>query len=177
MTASRRQFTFGALMLALSGKAHAAKPGPKLPQQQQARPTDPVPTPTPLLSPRWAVGRKGKELHVFLALENAGDPTDVIVKWGSRLGPSLTAAIAVEDRYQELAQVFDVDRRELVSRMGPRPTFAPLARNGVLEIGTYRFAWVDGLPEDAVRLTLKGETADGTFELGPQDVSWKRAET
>jgi hypothetical protein len=162
MTASRRQFTFGALMLALSGKARAS---------------DTPPSKTLALAPRYSARRVGQELLVDLSLVNQGDATEVIHRWGSRLAPGMTAVVRVDGRPTELAQVVDLDRRELVSRMGPRPQFAPLAVDATLDVGTYRFAWVDGLPEGTVQLALTVETADGMVELAAQDVTWKRVET
>jgi len=175
MTSNRRQFTFGALMLALSGKARADEPSDAPAPQAPSPPA--APSDPPALEASYEARRVGDELHIDLSLANDGEPTDLISRWGSRLGPVLVAAIAVDGEQTELARVIDVDRRELVSRVGPRPQFAPLAKGGRLDIGTYRFAWVEGWPEGEVELTLTVEATTGPVTLGPEVVTWKRAAT
>jgi hypothetical protein len=129
----RRRFTFGALLVAAAGPA-------------VARAEEPV---APRLGARWEAGQRRDVLEVKLTLQNLGpDALPYVAKYGSRLGPWLQARRVGAPEGEELAAITVVDRRELVSRMGPRPEWATLAAAGsagdTVEVGVYRFAAPEG---------------------------------
>jgi hypothetical protein len=91
---------------------------------------------------------RGDVLHIRLAILNTSDvPLDVMVELGSRPGPDLRVFLAGEGEDIELAEVTKVERREILSRMGPRPRYEALAIGGRLEVGR----WTYGLPQGADR--------------------------
>ena len=165
MTANRRQFTFGALLLAVAGPARAAgledlkKPGKKaLPQQQAASP-DPEVTPDLHIAIEPRI--EGEYLHLTVSVQNRGEPLDVMVAMGSRPGPTLTAIATIDDEALPLGDATEFDRREMMSRLGPRPEFAPLARGGTLQIKPYRLMWPKGVEQVPVAITVQVHTSAG----------------
>ena len=139
--ATRRNFTFGSLVLAMAGPTAARAGGP-------ARTAPPLEI--------GATGRReGDQLIVELTVTNpTADPIEILAGRGSGPGPWVGASIVIDDQPFELAAVFDGDRRDLISRIGPIPRWAPLAAGATESFGPYRFQWPHGVPDRAI--TLKG---------------------
>lgn len=149
---TRRDFTFGGLVLALTGATAAranqpAKAAPKLGWSHRVS------------------HRKGK-LTVHVSVTNQGDESlEVVAALGDGPGAYVSASIDIEGEPLELARVMTVDRRKvLMSRRGPIPEWRPLAQGASLELGPYEFAWPKGVPPTAVRLTADIDTINGRSE-------------
>lgn len=165
----RRRFTFGALLAAVAAPAVARQPLGEV--QAAAAPTEPPSE--PLLRPRFEVSQRGDELVIHLTLANrAPEPLSVLAKLGSRLGPQLSVHRIGAPEGELLAEVVKIDRTELVSRVGPRPTYVTLAAAGEgagaeLDVGTYRFHAPEG-PVGEVEVTLIVPSGSGALPYPPQ---------
>ncbi len=144
--ATRRSFTFGSLVLALTGPSAArASAG--------AGAAAGAETKLPSLKIDLSARRRGGLLIVDLTVENQEHaPVEIVTQLGSRPGAWLTAAISLSGERLELAPVLEGDRREMLSRVGPIPQWAPLAAGKRLRMGPYKFAWPKGVPDHAVAL-------------------------
>ena len=149
--ASRRQFTFGSLVLALTGSQAARAGGPR---QGSA--------PLPF---RWAAtsSRKGQVLTVNLTVQNTSKaPVEVVTQLGDGPGAWLSAAIDIEGETLDLAPIYEGNRRRMMmSRMGPIPQWGPLVSGAPLALGPYRFAWPKGVPTRSVALLAELESELG----------------
>ncbi len=173
--ATRRSFTLGSLVLALTGAQTARAREPQQLKPQQLKPQRRQPQPIqlqegsqpPELKIALDARHKGSHLVVELGVENLGPaPVELVVRWGSRPGVTLAAQIEVAGEPLELAAVLEGDRREFISRLGPIPEWAPLAAGKSLKMGPYRFSWPDGVPVGEVRFTghVSCESGEVTFE-------------
>jgi hypothetical protein len=140
----RRRFTFATLVALVSAPAAAHD---EIPELQQ-----PVgPSPERSLLPVFQLRRNGSELEIDLVLRNTGTaPVDVLVGVGSRPGASLV--VATEDG-EPLDEIVEVGRRDVMSRLGPVPRYAPLAAGGSIPLGTYRFRYPASRPDVSVDVT------------------------
>ena len=131
---TRRTFSFASLVFASSPAFADGRPAGAAGGVRLASAVDVTP--------------KGDVLHVRLAILNTSDaPLDVMVELGSRPGPGLRVSVVGEGEDIELAEVTKVERREIMSRMGPRPRYEALAIGGRLDVGR----WTYGLPQGADR--------------------------
>ncbi|MCA9490815.1 MAG: hypothetical protein KC621_12890 [Myxococcales bacterium] len=146
MTLSRRSFTFASLVAAMSprvaraGKrSHDAIPEVEEAQQQAAAPSD--------------VGERAFEvkvqssfaegvIEVSLHLTNVSDERiDVMSKVGSRSAGDVRILAEIDGQSTYLNHVLSqVDRREMMSRMGPLPRFEAVKPKATLVMGPYRFS-------------------------------------
>jgi hypothetical protein len=160
----RRRFSFGMLLgVGAAGSAFAGSP------TQQAS----APARGPALTGRYGAAQPShKSLEVKLFLTNtSGDKMSLVHMRGSRPGPWIAAERPGAPEGEQLAPIIEVDRKELMSRVGPRPTFIALAAGAELEVGPYRFETPEG-QLDSVRLSATVETSDyETIELPPQIVT------
>jgi hypothetical protein len=107
---------------------------------------------------------------VRLSVINTSDVAlDVLTEIGNRPGPDVRVYV-VDDEGEdiELAEVVSgVDRRAVMSRMGPRPTYEALAIGGRLEFGKWTFALPKGAEKDAIRVVAQVTVAqaDRPIEL------------
>lgn len=146
--ATRRSFTFGSLVLALTGPSLARAEEPQ--RQAAVAPPRAQPEP-PRLKIHLDARRKGQVLLADVRVENLQrEPVDLVVRWGSRPGVHLDAAISVAGEPLGLAAVLEGDRREFMSRLGPVPEWAPLAGGKSLKMGPYKFGWPEGVPDGEV---------------------------
>lgn len=149
----RRTFTFASLVGL--GTASAATAG--IPEADSAHG----------LRASWAVARKGPLLKATLTLHNDGaEALDVMVARGSRPGPQVAARLGGEDLPEVLT---DLERREWMSRIGPRPKFDALAAGRSKEIGTYTFQLTDPDVRE-VELSVGVTTGDDHVQLPAQTV-------
>lgn len=158
---NRRIVTFGSLALAASPAVGVA--------------SEPHPTQVAALEPVIALTRIGHTLHVDLAARNrSAEPVDLLVAWGSRPAPDLRVALQVDGEAIELARVFDVDRREVMTRAGPRPRWAPIAVNETADIGRYAFTLPEGV-EDDERCVVVGEltTQAAVVPFRREGLTWR----
>ena len=131
---TRRTFSFASLVFASTPAFADGKPADTPSGVRLASAADVTP--------------KGDVLHVRLSVINTSEvPLDVMVELGSRPGPDLRVFLAGEAGDIELAEITKVERREVMSRMGPRPRYEALAIGGRLEVGR----WTYGLPQGADR--------------------------
>jgi hypothetical protein len=143
----RRSFTFGAL-LGLVSQSAAAASGPAIPEI-----AEPTGVSGRWLRPHYRVRRKGDELLVDLTLENTGpEAVDVLVEIGSR--PGARVDVMLEDGVR-LHEIVRVDRRAMISRVGPMPRYAPIAAGRTLAAGTFRFEWTADLTDVPIDLVAK----------------------
>lgn len=171
MTLSRRSFSFASLAALLGGRAaQAAEPSA---QQQAPIPelADPV---APPAAPKVTatLKREGDEVVLTLTVrhEGGGEELAVMVAQGSR--PPGNPVVLLTDAEAGLARVYgEVDRRELMSRMGPLPRWANVVAGGSVEIGPYRFALPKGARPPA---TVRGqvETMGGVVPFEVKGVTW-----
>lgn len=169
---NRRTFTFASLGLAVSTAARGAIPELE-PQLQQA------PAPAPSLSASWSLSKDKDELVAKLTLANLSrDPVDVLAARGSSPAPDVTAFLEVDGEDIELSRAFtDVDRRDLMSRMGPRPRWEPVASNGKVQIGEYRFSLPPDVGPETVRLVAQVQLDSGPIELAQSGMTWTANKT
>lgn len=158
--ASRRAFTFGSMVLALTG-ARAAQAGiPELdvPVEPNSRRKSRSPEPQPSLDIAFATSRARGLLEVVVTVTNrSADPVEFVAARGSRPGPWLTAVVTVDEARFELPVVFEADRRQFFSRVGPAPRWEMLAAGSSATLDPYRFEWPKGLAEGSVALTVEVE--------------------
>jgi hypothetical protein len=152
---NRRAFTFASL--ALAGTAAAAD---TLPDVKNDAPPSP-------LTGTWALKASHRELVVDLSVVNASaDGLDVLVARGSRPGPSVQAFISAKDEEIELQPVEEaVDRREAMSRMGPRPLYTLVAAGATAKVGPWKFALPRGAAHETFRVVATVSTSEGDFAL------------
>ena len=147
--ASRREFTFGSMLLALTGARTARAGIPEL----DVKPSGPSVDPMPKVDFAFAVSRPRKDLRVAVTVTNRdGVPLEVVAARGSMPGAYLDASIAIDGHRFELAVIYEGDRREIFSRAGPMPRFERLLAGASLQLGTYRFQWPDGVPDLPVQV-------------------------
>jgi hypothetical protein len=150
---SARSLTFASLLLAAAPPALAETPA-QVAAPAPGQPADSVP-----LSPRWSTSVKGTVLVARLTLVNTGDaPVDLLVRRGSSPGPSV---IALVDGTQLVPVLDPSQEREVISRMGPMPVYAPVAGAGEVEVGTFRFTLPKEAAGKAIRFETTVRTADG----------------
>ena len=166
LATDRRTFTFASLGLALATAARAQAPNEP--------PAAAGPSPTPVAA-RWALARSGRDVVATLTLANTGaEPIEVLSAIGSRPGPSVVAYLEIDGDDLELPQVTaPPDRRELISRMGPRPQWAPIAAGEQLAIPAYTFSLPRGAATGALTLVATVETHAGEFELRVSGQTWE----
>jgi hypothetical protein len=169
VTLSRRSFSFASIA-ALFGSATSARAATPDAAQQQVQgipelDAEVAPAP-PSARVRATIAHVGRELQLRLVLKNEGaEGLPVLVARGSSLPGSPTLTAVVSGREVELDRVYpEVDRREMMSRMGPMPKWVQLASGAEVEIGPYRYSWPSGA-------TLPVH-ASGVVEAGHQDVPW-----
>jgi hypothetical protein len=165
----RRRFTFGSLVALVSGTAAASTDASQAPPEVE--PEVPAP-PGPVLASSWAVERdKGsRQILATLTVRNDGpEPVELMVARGRNPGARVTAEVDGEP----LPPVFAVDRRELMSRVGPLPRYQVLAVGEAVEIGPYRFE----LPPGVEAVTMQAEVVHttGVVFLAPVAVPLGRA--
>jgi len=151
---SRRTFTFASL--ALAAGASTARAG--APQAQLSAPAP--------LGSRWTIERKPKELVVRLDVTNrTAEAIELLVKRGSSPGPDLRASLEVEDGAIALSEIFQGDRRELMSRIGPIPQYQTLAAGAELVLGPWHFTLPEGAEAESLSLTATVTTSLGQVVL------------
>jgi hypothetical protein len=150
----RRTFTFATLLgLGTAGAAHAGG------MPQAAAPAG--------LRATWSVARKGSRVLATLTLHNEGaEAIDVAVTRGSQPGPWVTARAADEELPRILT---DLERRDMMSRMGPLPQYEPVLAGKSQEIGTYTFQLSDPDTEE-VTLELMVSAGEDVVDLPTQRV-------
>ncbi|MBX2803968.1 MAG: hypothetical protein KTR31_40200 [Myxococcales bacterium] len=174
--ATRRSFTFGSLVLALgaAGTARAsdtvAKKKPQLKQVPQRQAQAPAPHDGPPdVGIRATAKRSRSVLKVQLEVVNRQpEAVEVMVARGSMPGAWLVATIDIDGEPFELGRIHEGDRREFMSRMGPIPRFAPLASGERHQMGPYKFAWPEGVPDLPVHLTGGLDTESGVVDINEQ---------
>ncbi|MEN0066460.1 MAG: hypothetical protein AAGA48_30265 [Myxococcota bacterium] len=160
--ASRREFTFGSMILAMTGSSTARAGIPELDVPQAAPPVR-EPSGPPKIDTRFRVQRQGRRLEVFTTVTNRGRGTiEFVSARGTRPGPYVGAAITIDGHRFELPAVFEGDRRQFITRAGPIPQYSQLLAGQSLEVGPSSFEWPDGVPDLPVRLT-GGIDAQGHF--------------
>jgi hypothetical protein len=146
----RRRFTFGMLLgVTAAGEAFAGSE----PAQQASE--------GPGLSGRYAAhqpNHKSVEVRLFLT-NTSTEPKSVVHMRGSRPGPWISAARPGAPEGELLGPIYEADRNEIMSRIGPRPTFVALAAGAELEVGPYRFATPEGAL-DTIKLSALVDTSD-----------------
>lgn len=117
-----------------------------------------------------ATHRKGV-LEVKATLTNqSSEPLEVQSLLGSRPGPRLEAHRVGAPADEYLAEIVRFDKREMISRMGPPPTFVALAPGKSIEVGPYKFETPEG-HLDAVELRLIVYTMQEEIVLAPEVVT------
>lgn len=155
----RRRFTFGAL-LAVGTASSAAR----------ASVGESGPSPDALLAAEYRVSQRRGVLEVELALTNVSSGTiELQTLLGSRPGPRLEAHVVGTPDGERLPEIVKFDRRELISRMGPAPTYAAVAAGHTVRIGTYQFE-IGRAPVEAVELFLTAYTDRDIVEMPRQVV-------
>lgn len=142
-----RSFTFASLLLAAASPAFAEPPSDLSKVLAEAEPAAPLP-----LSAKWDLKVKNGVLIAELKLVNtSASAVDIVVARGHSLGPSVQASLddVALNQLLEPAQ-----ERDMMSRMGPMPSYGPVAAGGERTIGTYRFE----LPADSAGKTLRLDT-------------------
>ena len=142
--------SFATLLLAATGPALAGEVPQSLDEALQGVALqDEAPLP---VTARWALSVKDGVLTAKLTLVNASNaPVDVLTARGSSPGPNVRATLddVVLDRV-----LSDRQEREMMSRMGPMPTYTAIAAGASREVGTYTFT----LPADYAGKPLRLET-------------------
>lgn len=155
--ATRRDFTFGSLVLALTGSA-TARAGGLAPASAK-----------PAARLRWSHRARLQKgvLTVHASVVNTStEPLEVVVARGPLPGAHLAAVLTIDEDRTELAPILKGDRRKVfMSRMGPIPEWAPLAAKDRLELGPYEFAWPQGVPATKVELSGGLDTEHGYQEF------------
>ncbi len=173
MTLSRRSFSFASLA-ALFGTS-TARAAPQAQQQAAGIPEldGPPPSPAPATKVTPSLVREGGELVVTVAVHNEGaEPTSVLVAFGARPAEAPVVTLVMGGSPIELAPVLgEVDRREMMSRMGPVPRWAEVVAGASVTLGPYRYALPKGAePPVAVRGTL--HTAGGAVPYAHEGLTW-----
>ncbi len=149
-----RGLSFASLLLAATGPAVAgeAEPAPGLTLKQALSGVSEATPATLPVTARWALSVSQGVLTAKLTLVNASNaPVDVLTARGSSPGPNVHATL--DDA--ALSRVLnDKQEREMMSRMGPMPTYTAIAAGASREVGTYTFA----LPADYAGKPLRLET-------------------
>jgi hypothetical protein len=155
----RRRFSFGALLVAAAAPAVASASSKAIPEVAEG----------PRLGARYGVSQKGDTVEVTLTLVNqASTPVSVVWRYGSRLGPAVSVHRVGAPEGENLAEVVKLDRKEMMSRMGPRPQYLSLAAAGSpaseAEVGTYRFTAPEG-PAGEIEIQVTVSTEGDIVEL------------
>lgn len=142
-----RSFTFASLLLAAANPAFAEVPEAVSGTLSEQAPADSLP-----LSAKWELKVKNGVLIAELRLVNtSASAVDVVLTRGHSLGPGVQASL--DD--VALNQVLDpAQERDMMSRMGPMPSYGPIVAGGERTIGTYKFE----LPADSAGKTLRFDT-------------------
>lgn len=157
----RRQFTFAALVTLISSSAAAET----IPEVQPQLPSSPA-----TLVPVYRAKRKGNEVQIDVSIRNAGtDAVDLLVAYGSQPAPRLTATLADG---AVLEQLVEVGRRDLMSRIGPAPRYAPVAAGESVTVATYRFAYSGS--DSVVDVAIEVSTGQFPFALPTQRLTLAR---
>lgn len=171
----RRKFTFGSLFAAFAVPAAASdtvgriaeldeapQPTPQAQAQAPSPYADPAPAAAAALTPRWTVEREKGGIKATLALRNDSDEAiDLLVAVGRRPGPAVSAFVDGAS----LEAIATVDRRDMMSRVGPMPRFALVAARAWQDVGTYRFAAAADAREVELRAWVTVEDAPAPVEL------------
>ncbi len=153
--ATRRQFTFGSLVLALTG-SRAAQAG--------------IPTAAPKFDVAFTAKavRKQRVVEVSLVAElHAEAAMEAVVERGSMPGPWLQASLLADaGEPVELSLIYEGNKREMfMSRVGPVPRWAPMAVGKPMSFGPYRFSVPRGAEGSRVQLVGGMELEEGLAEL------------
>lgn len=170
--ASRREFTFGSMILALTGARAARASIPELQAETADLPpqrSDWIDPPRRSQAPRidvdFAVSRFDQRLQVTTTVTNRHrEPVEVLVLRGSSPGPFLTVAIHIDGERFELPQVYQGDRRAFLSRAGPIPHWQSLAVHEAVAIAPHLFEWPAGVPDLPVALKVEVQVAGFSIE-------------
>jgi hypothetical protein len=150
----RRTFTFATLLgIGTAATAHAGA-RPQAASSAELRAT-------------WAVKRKGSQLLASLTLHNDGtEPVDVAVTRGSQPGAWVVARVDGEEVTRVLT---DLERRDVMTRIGPMPKYEPVLAGRSREIGTYTYQLSD--PDSAeVELEVIVDTGMDVVNLPTQRI-------
>ncbi|MEM6928390.1 MAG: hypothetical protein AAF602_15760 [Myxococcota bacterium] len=149
--ASRREFTFGSMILALTGSRAAQAGIPEL--DGKLLPVREDPERAPRLDVDFTVSRSRDRLDVRMVVGNAhSEVIDVLAARGSLPAPYVEASIDIDGQRFELARIVERDRREVFTRAGPLPRYETVGPGASFVLGTYRFQWPDDVPDLPVRL-------------------------
>ena len=166
----RRQFTFAGLVALVSGSA-AASDVQSIPEVGATS----GPGAAAAIVPVYAPKRKGDELQIDLVLRNIGRaPVDVLLAIGSRPGPQLTVTLADGSVLEEIVEV---GRRDMMSRIGPLPQFAPIAAGESTPAGTFRYRFPSSRPDAGFDVVAEVSTSDTVLTLPVQRLNTARAGT
>ena len=147
-----RTLTFASLLL---GAVQPMVARAEEPTYQQGPVVQPL-----TLAAKWALSVKNGVLIADLTLVNTGtSAVDVLIKSGHSPGPAVSATLTelalepVLDRAQE---------QDMMSRMGPMPTFGVIAAGRELKAGTYKFTLPKGYEGQTVRISayVRGEQGE-----------------
>lgn len=152
-----RALTFASLLLAYAGPAAAVEAIVEPPPSPEA------PVPAGDLRAAWRIEVRNGELVVHLSVTNTGsDARDVVVAYGRGPGAWLQAVVGDEELEQVLPRAA---RADLMSRMGPAPSWAPVAAGATLDLGVYRFTLPKRLRGGQVALTGSFSTPEDAVEF------------
>ena len=151
-------FSFASLLFSIVAPALAAEPiAEVVANNTQAAAVPDAAQAT--LTARWETEINGKELLVKLTLLNTGsEATDIVISRGKQPGPWLQAAISGSTLDRNLTKS---EMQGEMSRMGPMPTFAPVAAGTEIFAGTYRFALPAGYAGEPISLEASVSSHDG----------------
>lgn len=148
----RRRFSFGAL-LAVGAASTVARAE--------------VQRDLPAMGASFRATQRKGVLEVRVTLANQTDaPLDVQTMLGSRPGPRLEARRVGAPEGEMLAEIVKFDRKEMISRMGPPPTYVAVAPGASVEVGPYKFETPEG-PVSEVELRLTAYTERDIVEMAP----------
>ncbi len=144
MTLSRRSFTFASLVAALTpSAARASAPAVAegapsvIPEIEEAGTAAGLKVKAEL-----SLDRRTVTMH--LQVTNEGEDVEVLVAQGARAAGELKMFARVDGARLELEPVVGpVDRREMMSRMGPIARYQSLKRHESITLGPYRFQLSD----------------------------------
>lgn len=167
MTIDRRSFSFAAIGLWLAGDAIAQEG-----VAQQAATIPEVPEGPPLTG-RFGLRKEGREAVLTLAV-TAAHAMDVLSKRGSRPAPVVNAYLQTDAGEVELVEILGpVDRREMMSRMGPRPTYVAVAKGVPFDLGPWKFEIPQGLNgSERFRVVAQVWTGEGGVEIAAADLAF-----
>jgi hypothetical protein len=154
VTLSRRQFSFASIAAMFGTAAHAA--GPSDNRAVGQAPTIPeLDAPTNIVVPGYesdggspvvitpVLVRSGQALELTVTVRNLAakrGQVSILTHMGSNPVGAPRLVAMVGGVTQELQQApAQVDRRQLMSRMGPVPRYRALAAGEAVELGPYRF--------------------------------------